>query len=311
MGTSRIKSRRRPDQGFKWARISIAIMSTIGVIDTGSITLSRWGLWKTICPGNSGGCDSVLNSPWGTIFQNDGFSIPLSFIGFISYLSILLLAVVPLLPSKPDSGNNFSRNTWWGLFIISCTMTIFSLVLIWLMIFKINEFCFFCALSALLSTFIFLLTIIGGGWEEPGELLFRGTLLSIAVLLSGFIWSSAIEPTQANSNKSNAPPIVRSQSNISKIELAKHLKSTGAVMYSAYWCPHCHDQKEMFGKEASEELSIIECAADGINNQRSLCEQKGITGFPSWEINNTITSGTRSLEDLASLSDYKGANNNF
>ena len=78
-------------------------------------------------------------------------------------------------------------------------------------------------------------------------------------------------------------------------------------MYSAYWCPHCHDQKEIFGKEAASKLTIIECAEDGKDNQRELCEIKGITGYPSWEINNEIDSGMKSLKELADLTDYKGA----
>ena len=77
-------------------------------------------------------------------------------------------------------------------------------------------------------------------------------------------------------------------------------------MYSAYWCPHCHDQKEMFGKEASQELKIVECAADGENNQVDLCRRKGLDGFPSWEINGRIDSGVKSLQKLAELSGYKG-----
>ena len=43
MGSSRLTSRRRQDQGFKWARIAMAVLATVGLIDTGSITLNRWG----------------------------------------------------------------------------------------------------------------------------------------------------------------------------------------------------------------------------------------------------------------------------
>ena len=77
-------------------------------------------------------------------------------------------------------------------------------------------------------------------------------------------------------------------------------------MYSAYWCPHCHDQKEMFGKEAASELQVVECAVDGRNNQRELCESKGLEGFPTWEINGKLDSGVKSLKRLAELSGYKG-----
>ena len=81
-------------------------------------------------------------------------------------------------------------------------------------------------------------------------------------------------------------------------------------MYSAWWCSHCNDQKKLFGKEAVEELTIIECAKDGKDSQYELCDKKGIEGTPSWEINNKIYSGTRSLNELAELTGYKG-NTNF
>ena len=52
MGPSRLKSRRRQDLGSKWARVAIAILSTVGVIDTGSITLNKWGIIGNLnCPG--------------------------------------------------------------------------------------------------------------------------------------------------------------------------------------------------------------------------------------------------------------------
>ena len=101
------------------------------------------------------------------------------------------------------------------------------------------------------------------------------------------------------------PPAVITISSPEKIKLAEHLTKEGAVMYNAYWCPHCHDQKEMFGKEASEKLNLVESASDGFNNKRDLCEAKGITGFPSWEINGSINSGVKSLKELAELSNYK------
>ena len=55
-----------------------------------------------------------------------------------------------------------------------------------------------------------------------------------------------------------------------------------------------------------EELIVVECAKDGKNNQYQLCQEKGIEGFPSWEINNDIYSGTRSLLELAEMTNYDG-----
>ncbi len=307
MGASRLKSRRRQDLGSKWARVAIAILSTFGIIDTGSITLNKWGwIGNLNCPGGIGACDKVLNSPWGTFFQTNNFSIPLSLIGLISYLLILLMAIFPLIAIFKNQKNNISRLTWWGLFYISTSTFVFSLILISIMIFKIKAFCFFCLLSCLISLSLLLLNLFGGSWEDYGQLFFRGFVMSVAVLLAGLIWSSSVDPStnEISNNIQGMPPAVIAISSLEKIKLAEHLRKEGAVMYNAYWCPHCHDQKEMFGKEATEKLNLVECAKDGFNNKRQLCEAKGITGFPSWEINGSIDSGVKSLKELAELTNY-------
>ena len=308
MRSSRLKSRRRQDLGSKWGRVAIAILSTVGIIDTGSITLNKWGwIGNLNCPGGIDGCDKVLNSPWGTLFQTSNFSVPLSLIGLISYLLILLMAIFPLIPIFKSQKNNISELTWWGLFYLSTSTFIFSIILISIMIFKIKAFCFFCILSCLISLSLLLINLFGGNWEDYGKLFFRGFLMSVAVLLAGLIWSSSVDPSskEISNNIQGMPPAVIAISSTEKIKLAEHLTKEGAVMYNAYWCPHCHDQKEMFGKEATERLNLVECAKDGYNNKRDLCEAKGITGFPSWEINGSIDSGVKTLKELAELSNYK------
>ena len=138
MGAIRLKSRRRQDLGSKWSRVAIAILSTVGVIDTGSITLNKWGLIGNLnCLGGIEGCNKVLNSAWGTFYATSNFSIPLSLIGLISYLLILLMAIFPLIPILKNQKSNISKFTWWASFYISSATFIFSLILISLMIFKI------------------------------------------------------------------------------------------------------------------------------------------------------------------------------
>lgn len=310
MGSTRLTSRRRQDQGAKWARVVIAVLATVGVIDTGSITLNRWGFFGALtCPGGADGCTQVLNSAWGTIFKSEAVNIPLSFVGFLIYAAMLLMAIGPMLPGLADSKTELSRKTWWGMFAFSCAMASFSLVLIGLMVFKIQAFCFFCVLSACLSVAMLILSIIGGGWEDLAQLLFRGVLLFIAVLLGGLIWASVVDPNRPDAvvTGPGIPPAVITKSDSTQVSLAEHLTASGSVMYSAYWCPHCHEQKEMFGKEAAAKLKIIECSADGQNSQQSLCERKGIEGYPTWEINGKLDSGVKDLKELANLSGYKGS----
>ncbi len=99
--------------------------------------------------------------------------------------------------------------------------------------------------------------------------------------------------------------IVTSESTKESIALAKFLKNNGVVKYSAYWCPNCLNQSELFGKEAYKELNVVECARDGKNSQTQLCLDKKIEGFPSWEINGKIIIGVKTLKELSELAGYK------
>ena len=99
--------------------------------------------------------------------------------------------------------------------------------------------------------------------------------------------------------------IVTSESTEESIELAKYLNDKGVVKYSAYWCPNCLNQGELFGKQAYKELNVVECARDGKNSQTQLCIDKNIQGFPSWEINGKIIIGVQTLKELSNLSGYE------
>jgi uncharacterized membrane protein/glutaredoxin len=293
-------SRRRGDPGHRWVRVAMAVLATIGLLDTGSITLHRWGVMgPLVCPGGSDGCDKVLSSAWGTLFGQ-----PLSLFGALAYLTVLLLALLPLLLSG-EAKAKLHQGSWWALFLISTAMAIFSLVLMGVMVFKIKAFCAFCLLSAGLSLSLMVLSMVGGDWQERGQLIFRGVMVSLAVLVFGVGWATAMDRPATSITKGMPPPIT-APSSPAAIALAKHLTGKGAVMYSAYWCPHCKEQKELFGKEATAELKVVECAPDGHNSQAALCEAKKIQGFPSWEINGTIDSGVKPLAKLASMSKYSG-----
>ena len=98
---------------------------------------------------------------------------------------------------------------------------------------------------------------------------------------------------------------VTSESTKETIKFAMYLKDIGVIKYSAYWCPNCLNQSELFGKQAYKELNVVECANDGKNSQTQLCIDKKIKGFPSWEINGKIILGVLTLEELSTLSGYK------
>lgn len=90
------------------------------------------------------------------------------------------------------------------------------------------------------------------------------------------------------------------------MKLAAALKKANAKVYTAYWCPHCHDQGEIFGKSAFAIVAPIECAKDGKGAQVALCKEAKAKvgddfGFPTWEINGKYYSGTQTLDQLAAI----------
>ena len=309
MALKALKNRNEKDS--KWPKIIILILSTIGIVDTGSITLKSFGFLNSLSCIGINGCETVLNSPWGTLYENNQLNIPLSFAGFITYLSILILTTILTL-NVISIKQKLYKFLWWLLFVISCGSSVFSLLLIFIMFLKIKAYCFFCILSAILSFSIFIICIIGAKFESREPMLYRGFIVALTVLIGGFIWSNNVDPSNASNiskDLEKVSPLITTSSTPQKVKFAKFLNENDIKMYSAYWCPHCHDQKQLFGKEAVKELTIFECAKDGKNNNYEFCITKDIKGFPSWEINNQIYSGVKELKELAIMTEYNGDTN--
>lgn len=106
---------------------------------------------------------------------------------------------------------------------------------------------------------------------------------------------------QAALDDFRAPPVF-TKSDDRSIRLAKHLNSVGAVLYGAFWCSHCYDQKQTFGKEAASMLNYVECDKRSQNSGNQLCKDKQVKGYPTWEINGKLYSGDQSLEELEKIS---------
>ncbi len=83
-----------------------------------------------------------------------------------------------------------------------------------------------------------------------------------------------------------------SQEKIDK--LANCLTEKGAVMYGAYWCPHCQEQKERFGAAFSK-INYVECEV-----QKQKCADDNIKGLPTWRFKDgSSAEGAQELSVLA------------
>lgn len=84
--------------------------------------------------------------------------------------------------------------------------------------------------------------------------------------------------------------------------LAQCLTDNDVVMYGAYWCPHCANQKREFGN-AFDSVTYVECATPG--NPQAMndeCKDAGIKGYPTWVFpDGTRLSGERALTELADV----------
>ena len=79
---------------------------------------------------------------------------------------------------------------------------------------------------------------------------------------------------------------------------AQCLKSKGARMYGAWWCPHCADQKEMFGF-AFQYVNYVECSPPGLKTETDECKQAGVQHFPTWQFpDGSRTEGAQPLSVL-------------
>ncbi len=79
------------------------------------------------------------------------------------------------------------------------------------------------------------------------------------------------------------------------------IKDSGASFYGAFWCPHCQNQKALFGSSARL-LPYIECSTPDGNSQLPVCKEAGVTSYPTWKFpDGTVENGEVSLERLGEL----------
>lgn len=91
--------------------------------------------------------------------------------------------------------------------------------------------------------------------------------------------------------------LVSCSSSIEPNQLANCLEEKKVVMYGASWCPHCTEQKELFGP-AFENVTYVECTLE-----KQKCADENIQYLPTWKFpDGTEISRVIPLKELAVLS---------
>ncbi len=79
---------------------------------------------------------------------------------------------------------------------------------------------------------------------------------------------------------------------------AQCVSERGAVMYGAFWCSHCLEQKKEFGT-AFRHIEYVECSTPDKRDQTALCKQLAIDGYPTWIFADGSRTGQLSLQALS------------
>lgn len=296
----------------RWSRLIIAAIAACGALTTAYLTVVKFTQGTAACPTQS--CDLVLSSDYATVF-----GLPLALFGSLAYTGMAAFALAPMSVNSvqnKDTRSSLENWTWLLLLAGAIAMSVFSGYLMYLLFFKIKAVCIYCIASAIFSLSLLVLTIIGRTWEDIGQIFFTAIVVGMVTLITTLaIFSQPAGTGIASPRPSGDPTIgvgweIRSTSGQAEIELARHLTQIGAKEYIAWWCPHCHEQKELFGKEAYKEIKHIECDPRGKDNPRpDLCKAAGVQGFPTWEIGGKLYPNVQPLEKLAQISGYKGPRN--
>jgi uncharacterized membrane protein len=298
-------------------RTLIATVASLGVLDTAYVTYEKLSAAQSsLC---TSGCSTVLNSSYAMVF-----GVPLALFGMGAYGVVLGLAVAPLLSQDPEVQARRSEQTSLPLFLITAAMTLFSGYLMYVLATDIKAVCYFCIASAVFSLGLLILTLIGRKGEMMGELVFPGAITAMVTLVGAIALftptAQGMVPgaTAIGDTSGNTFFYVNTPSSDAETQLAEHLRSIDATMYGAYWCPHCCEQKRLFGATAMKALKYVECGEGGQNARVDVCTEVAPViekatgekfGFPTWEIKGQFYSGRQSLTELARLSEYKGPQN--
>ncbi|KKS38312.1 MAG: hypothetical protein A3G49_06175 [Candidatus Sungbacteria bacterium RIFCSPLOWO2_12_FULL_41_11] len=126
----------------KWLIYSLLFLSLIGFLDADYITIKHY-LGVPLTCSIFEGCEKVTTSQYATVGN-----IPVALFGAVYYLSILVLVILYLDTGRVGAIRLISRFSVAGFLA--------SLWFIYLQLFVIGAICFYCMVSAVTSTSIFI-----------------------------------------------------------------------------------------------------------------------------------------------------------
>jgi uncharacterized membrane protein/glutaredoxin len=231
--------------------------------------------------GIDSGCDAVLSSRWATLL-----GVPTAVWGLLAYGTVAGLAFGPRVGWR-----------WIATWTVSFVGVLYSVYLTTVSVTLLGATCPYCLTSLAIMTALFAVATSQRPAEMPGftwrRLLLRAApAAAVAITLLHLNYTGVLGRPPAVED-----PFARA--------LALHLSQRGAKMYGASWCPHCVEQKEMFGASARR-LPYVECSPGGQGSrQASACQGAGIRLYPTWIIGGQRFQEVLTLTRLAELTGFQ------
>lgn len=268
-----------------YSNLLILILSLAGLVLSLYLSYLHYTESQAAFCGQGSGCDEVRQSAYSTML-----GVPVAVFGVVGYLIICALLLSAIA----------KRTKWLLLYIFTLAGFIFSAYLTYVEFFVLGAVCKYCIISALIMTAIFILVLTMKAELNPRLSMLRtavtGIVVIIVVVTGSMAFHSGIVP---------GPDPAGIEATDYQINLARHLASRHAVMYGSFKCPHCLDQKNLFGG-AFEYIRYVECHPGGPDANSSLCFAKGIRNYPTWEIDGRYYEGAKTLEQLSEISGFAG-----
>ena len=260
-------------------------LAVVGIGLTAYLTFVAWfGEHPAFC-GAGSECDLVQQSRWSTFL-----GAPMAFWGLLTYA--LLAHQLWRLRARPSA--------WRMALVIAGTGAAVSWYLTTVSVFSIQATCGYCLTSFAIMNALLVLLLVRRPAHMPehrwaNSLPTPVGVASLIVLGLFLHFSGLFDPASGPEN-----PYLRG--------LANHLRDSGAHFYGAFWCPHCQEQKDLFGASARQ-LPYVECTPNGRNGGRSAaCVANNIADYPTWIIDGRRYTGVMTASELARLSGFEGSN---
>lgn len=124
---------------------SFITLAVAGILDAGYLVWKHYqhNSKPLVCPLDHD-CSKVTESKWSTIFivRNE-------VLGLLFYVSMLVAGILMfMMPAFPYLVSSIKIATGFGV--------LFSLFLLWVQIYKVKDYCFYCLISALVTLLLFV-----------------------------------------------------------------------------------------------------------------------------------------------------------